>query len=67
VTLKKIGEIASPQQISQHDLLARVIRKVDGLGGVLRSLTSDLDDAKRALADVERALMSMMIADKEGE
>lgn len=67
MTPKKIGEIASPEQVSYHDDLSRVIRKVDTLGGVLRNLTSDLDDAKRALADVERALMSMMNVDKEGK
>lgn len=60
MTLKKIGEIGSPVQISIADQ-TRLLRKIDVLGGTLRNLSSDVDSVKRALGDLERAMLAMPV------
>lgn len=59
MTLRKIGDVESPQLAEQRIALQRLIRKVETIAAILKSVQSSADDAQRELDNLARALQKM--------
>lgn len=59
MTLRKIGDVESPQLAEQRIALQRLIRKVETIAAILNSVRASADDAQRELDNLARALQKM--------